>query len=183
MLTISKFSGKCDFCDTISMLGERDGVRNFIENSLIYIGASETPLSVSSEKDLIQYYPYIIVAMYSDNVLGKHIIRLSSESYVDREERSYLEYVVKWLNRIRNRCMRKHITFDIESAVEEVIWNRRDAEQTYELVNRVSNKGKRASIEGIHMSIYEHYRKDLADEMIKEGVDPARYGYERFMEV
>ena len=49
-----------------------------------------------------------------------------------------------------------------------------------ELANRVKINGKKASTDGLHLSIYDFYRKELVEEMVKNGLNPADYGYERF---
>lgn len=41
--------------------------------------------------------------------------------------------------------------------------------------------GKKASTNGLHLSIYDFYRKELAEEMVKNGLNPADYGYEQYV--
>ena len=131
--------------------------------------------------DLIQYYPYIVSsACY--NIKGKSVIYLSSESWVDYEERDYLEFRLKDLLRIYNRCKRKKIEFNVEEALKEVVWRNWDIEPIRELANRVEKNGKKATVDGIHLKMHEHYRRELAIEMIKNGLNPEDYGYGRFVE-
>lgn len=145
------------------------------------MGSYQEPLQISSYKDLIPYYPYLIGTTYYDNAERKSVIRLSSESFVDREERESLEWRLKELIRIYNRCKRKKIEFNVEDAVKQVTWNGWNEEAHRELANRVKDSGKKATVDGIHLKMHEYYRKELVDEMIQNGLNPADYGYGRFM--
>lgn len=131
--------------------------------------------------DLIPYYPHIIGYASYNNAERKAIIHLSSESWVDYEERDYLEWRLKDLLRIYNRCKRKKIEFDVEEVLKEIVWNGYNEEPYRELANRVKEKGKKATIDGIHLKMHERYRKDLVEEMLKNGLNPADYGYSRFV--
>lgn len=173
---MSRFSGKCDLADTIDIHDEK------ILNAKIYVGNSNKPLQINEIKDLIPYYPHIIGAACFDNVDGKSVIHLSSESWVDHEERENLEFKLQRLIRIYNRCKRKKIEFNVEDAVNEICcgnWNR---EPITELANRVKEKGKKTTIDGIHLTMHERYRQELVDEMLKHGLNPADYGYARFIQ-
>lgn len=80
---MSRFSGKCDFYDIISIHG-----LEYILESDVYIGDSDTPLNLTCYKDCIHYFPYIVTtATYNKN--GKSFICLTSKSWVDIEEERY----------------------------------------------------------------------------------------------
>lgn len=81
---MSKFSGKCDFCDVISIRG-----LDYILNSNVYLGSSTTPLPLNSVEDCIPYYPHIVTVAAYDNVNRCGIIRLTAKSWVDIEEERY----------------------------------------------------------------------------------------------
>lgn len=108
-------------------------------------------------------------------------VYITRESFVDREERENLEFRLKELLRIYNRCKRKKIKFDIDEAVEEIVWNGCNEEAYKELAKRVAKSGKRATVDGIHLKMHERYRQELVNEMIKNCLNPADYGYERFV--
>lgn len=130
----------------------------------------------SSIKDLIPLYPHIIVFSTGS------IVCLSLESFVDREERETLEYMLKNILRIYNRCKRKKIEFNVDEALREIVWNGWNEEAYRELANRVKENGKKATIDGIHLRMHEIYRRELASEMIKNGLNPNDYGYGRFVD-
>lgn len=79
---MSRFSGKCDFCDEISFLGI-----NAILNSAIYVG--DQRLQLSCLADCVPYYPHIVTMSYWDTDGARRFIRLSEKSWVDMEEERY----------------------------------------------------------------------------------------------
>ena len=161
--------------DTVEMQGEK------ILNAKIYIGCANVSLQINDMKDLIPYYPYIIRSAYFDTVEGKSVIYLSSESWVDHEERVNLEWRLHNLFTIYNRCKRKKVEFDVDEAVAKITWHGWNDEPYRELANRVKMYGKKATIDGIHLNMHERYRRELVDEMLRNGLNPANYGYERFV--
>ena len=177
---MSKFSGKCDVYD--SLIGINRYTEEELKNNVkIYVGNNTEPLHIEKISDLIPYYPYLIAVGCYDNVERKSVIHLSSESFVDREERESIEWRLKDLIRIYNRCKRKKIEFDVEDAVKQITWNGWNEEPYRELANRVKENGKKAAVDGIHLKMHEIYRKELVDEMLENGLNPADYGYGRFV--
>lgn len=151
-------------------------------NVKIYVGYDNPePLHIEKMEDLIPFYPHIIGSASYNNVERKAIIHLSSESWVDYEERDSLEFKLKKLLTIYNRCKRKKIEFNVDEAVKEVTWNGWNEEPYRELANRVKENGKKATIDGIHLKMHEHYRKELVEEMFRNNLNPADYGYGRFV--
>lgn len=151
-------------------------------NVTIYVGNNPEPLHIEKLEDLIPYYPYIIGSACYNNTERKSVIHLSSESWVDREERECLEFQLKNLLRIYNSCKRKKTEFDIEEVLKKVVWNGWNEQPYRELAERVKEKGKKATVNGIHLKMHEYYRKELVDEMLKNGLNPCDYGdYERFI--
>lgn len=52
---MSRFSGKCDFCDEIEIVG-----LDKILNAEVYVGDNKEPLKLNCLADCIPYYPYAI---------------------------------------------------------------------------------------------------------------------------
>lgn len=201
---MSKYSGKCDFFNHLYVSAETEeeafekfnGTKLYISRSLPddfnwgkvlkeKIDIAEVyykKVEYSSIKDLIPLYPYLVVFGFCDNTDSHNsVVWLSCESFVDREERECLEWRLKELLKIYNRCKRKKIEFDVEEALKKIVWNGYNEELYRELANRVKEKGKKATIDGIHLKMQEYYRQELVDEMIKHGLNPADYGYGRFI--
>lgn len=177
---ISRYSGKCDFKDTLEIHGYT--LEELQNNVKIYVGNSEEQLHIEKMEDVIPYYPYIIGSAWFNNVERKAVIHLSSKSHVDSDEREFLEIELKNILKIYNRCKRKKIEFDVEDAVKKLTWNGWNEEVYRELANRVKRYGKKATIDGIHLRMHEYYRKLLVEEMLKHGLNPCYYGdYERFV--
>lgn len=176
---MSKFSGKCDFYDSAIMIHQYTE-EEFKNNVIIYVGNNPEPLKINSMKDLIPYYPYLVSMAAYNNVERKSVIHLCSESFVDQEEREILTWKLEHLIKIYNRCKRKKVEFDIDAAVKEVCCFGVD-DYVRELAERVKEKGKKATIDGIHMPMRDYYRKELVEEMLENGLDPAEWGYGRFV--
>lgn len=129
-----------------------------------------------SINDLIPYYPYIISFSCGSRVV------LSRRSYVDMEEEDSLQFYLKWIIKEYNRCKRKKVSFNICKVVDEICNNDYNKEPITELAQRVKKHGKKATYEGVHLEMEEYYRKELVKIMLEHGMNPADYGYGRFVE-
>lgn len=164
---MSRFSGKCDFCDHIDIHGA-----DSVLSSDIYIGRNIIPLRFQTEKDLIPYYPHLItVSAYNKESNRSHIC-LSEDSFVDREEEEILTYTLQHLLRYYNRCKRKHIQYDVDEAIKNNLGGWFKPEYYKVLAERVGRLGKKATIEGIHTDLHQHDRQLLYEEMVKNGYSP-----------
>jgi hypothetical protein len=176
---MSRWSGKCDFADTLEVY--KYTLEELQNNVKIYVGKHPESLHIEKMSDLIPYYPYLVGSAWYDNKDRKAVIHLTSESFVDREERETLEFYMKWILKIYNRCKRKKIEYNPIDAVKEICWNSWNREPVMELADRVKEHGKKASLEHIHLRMHEIYRNSLVNEMLDNGLNPADYGYGRFV--
>ena len=151
---MSQFSGKCDLYDSVIAIGKYD--INDIELYLSKDGRNHR-LKLVEPRDLIPYYPY--VPFMSTGCDGKYVAWIS-ESFVDREEREMLESELEWLLKDYRRAKRNKTPFNPDSQ-----WYNKA------LIKRVAELGEKATIEGIHRPISNHYRRDLAEEMEKNGYE------------
>lgn len=177
---MSLYSGKCDVYDTLVSIHQYTE-EELINNVKIYVGNSDEPLKIESYKSLIPYYPYIVASAYFNNKDRQAIISLSSESFVEEEERERLEWYLKDVLRIYNRCKRNKAEFDIEMVVDSLpLFSDKNAVR--EIARRVKESGIKATLDGIHLEFHEHcYRQLLVDKMIENGLNPSDYGYGRFV--
>ncbi len=178
VISMSRFSGKYDLCDALFKYTDDE----LAENISIYIGRDAKRLSVSSRKDIVPYYPYLIICSSYDSRTKSQIIHLASESFVDREERESLKFYLSKFLTIYNYCKRKHEKFHVYAAVADICFFKNNIEVLTELANRVRVAGKKADVSGLRLNMYEFYRRELVAEMLKYGIDPAEYGYARFVE-
>lgn len=81
---MSRFSGKCDFCDMIDIFG-----LDHIINCDVYVGNNEEPLKITCREDCIPYYPYVVSMSSMDTKNKNGYIRLTTRSWVDIEEERY----------------------------------------------------------------------------------------------
>ena len=167
---MSRFSSVSDLKDHI----EINGLENTMK-SKIYVG--DKLLDVKEPKDLIPYYPHTIAMAVCKNGIGD--IYLSKRSYVDVAEEDSLTLYLETMIREYERCKRKNIEFMYDNV--EMVLGCHYEEQKKELFERVKEYGDKATIKGIHLPYKERLKKDLADEMLKHGLNPADYGYERFV--
>lgn len=86
---MSRFSGKCDFCDEIEIFG-----LEHILNSEVYVGNSKEPLKLTCLADCVPYYPHIVSIAYHDNMNNRSCIRLTEKSWVDIEAERYGEHQI-----------------------------------------------------------------------------------------
>lgn len=162
---MSIYSGKCDVYDSLVM------INNMTDFSKVKIYASDNhiiPLRIDSQKDLIPYYPYIVVMMSSNKDEGTSV-HLSGKSYVDAEEEERLQWRLDQLKKYYRRCKRNHEPYDEKEAIKKIcIWDIAEEYET-ELVNRVKLDGERANYIGIHIPMFDEMRKKLYDEMVATG--------------
>lgn len=176
---ISRYSGKCDLYDVVIEI-HKYTLEELRNNVNIYIGDSREPLHIEKTADLIPYYPYIVGFAHYDNVKREAVIILSAESFVDKEEKDRLKRYLKQAIKIYEKCKHKKMDYIIDDVVSEIYWIS-DKEVIEEIVKRVSVSGMNANIDGLHTKMHEYYRQQLADEMERNGLNPADYGYERFV--
>lgn len=90
---MSRFSGKCDFADTISIYG----IDFIIKNCKVFQNQKELKLNKHS---IIKYFPYLVSSMgMSKNSGGT--INLTSESYVDSQNKEKIKWYLEDLQRIK----------------------------------------------------------------------------------
>ena len=86
---ISKFTGKCDFCDDCEMI---HNPQEIIEKSKIYL--SDARVMIKEEKDLIPYYTHLIASASYNKEKG-NVIHLSRDSFINFEEREHLSWKIQ----------------------------------------------------------------------------------------
>lgn len=175
---MSIFSGKCDVYDHFMMFGEDDNITQKeidekIANSKICIRTKdgrEHKLDIKNTYDLAPYFPYIIGLAISSNENSFMII--SSESYVDSEEKSLLEMYLNIMLRNVKKCKRKKQEITEEEILKD-IWNR-ERDYIKRMVDIVKKNGTKTTINDIvaakiHIPSMERQRRYLYEEMISLG--------------
>lgn len=90
---MSRFSGKCDFADTISIYG----IDFIIKNCKVFQNQKELKLNKHS---IIKYFPYLVSSMGMSKDSGG-TINLTSESYVDSQNKEIIKWYLEDLQRIK----------------------------------------------------------------------------------
>ena len=170
---MSQFSGKCDFCDTLWIHGKDEkGIEEFLKNTVIKVrtkdGRAHT-CRVNTIKDAIKYLPYTTtIAFFSQ---GRGVIILSGTSYIDEEEQEHLQYDIDRVLKYWRKCKRNKIKFDETDCYNETYWRcGQEDKALIEIISRVAKDGEKATFEGIHRPMWERYRREWFEEMV-------RYGY------
>jgi len=150
---MSIYSGKCDLADHIEINNDRYLKYDY------YVGKNAIiPLRVNSLKDLVPYYPYLIsMSGWRDN---HGIVILSSDSFVDEEERDHLTWMLDRMKKAYRAAKRKKIEF---VNPDPVFTN------SEEIFKRVKESGENATIDGIHTHFANMCRDALIKEMINVG--------------
>ena len=156
---MSKYSGRSDFFDSLMIYNYTE--EQLKNNVKVYVGNSYIPLKIESYKTLILYYPHLICSSYHNNKEGSAIYHITAESSVDRNEKEILEVYLDRIIEFYDKCKRKKVEFKVEDAIKNAYFIEWNKEQVIEIAKRVELHGKKANIDGIHLRVYEHYRKIL----------------------
>lgn len=169
---MSMFSGKCDFYDgfvAINCDGDEETVEKNLKDLDLYVyGRDMRKHKVESNtiKDIAKYYPYLeVIATYSrDN--GQTII-LSSDSFIDQEEREHLQWYIDDVMKYWRKCKRDKKPFNVDECVEKLHWMNTDIIKT--IAERVAKDGVKAEFEDIHLPLHEYFRRRWFDELVRIG--------------
>lgn len=178
---MSKFSGKCDFFDTVEIYSPKD-----LLNAKVYINKHR--IKFEDESDLIPYYPYIIGSMASsrnEDGSASMTIHLSAESYVDQYEKQTLSNKIKNIvtflrsNKYREKTYDEYVAHfsGHEDEVDRELFDKvlftkfyskplpkemfKEMSKIYGFINK--------ECFGIHTPTCQLYRKELLDEALKNG--------------
>ena len=150
---MSIYSGKCDLYDCAVMIGHYD-----IKKIQLFINKDgrSYPIKLEEPRDLIPYYPYVPYMSTGDSE-GNWKAWIS-ESFIDQEESDMLNWQLKDLIREYKKSKRNKTSFS-----PDIKWYDK------RIIERVKEKGEKATIEGLHRNISNHWRKVLAEEMERNG--------------
>lgn len=168
---MSRFCGKCDFYDHLCIhCDSEEKIEELLSKSDIYITTKdgrEHKLKIETIKDAAKYYPYLIcVGTFSKE---GHTIVLSSESFIDREERDSLRFDIENVLKYWRKCKREKRRFDKDECYNKIHWHITNDDYLKEIIKRVAEKGNNAEFDDIHKPMWERYRKDWFDEMVNLG--------------
>ena len=150
---MSKFCGKCDLYDSLPENPDINKIRLFIEKD-----GRSYPIKLEEPRDLIPYYPYVPFMSTGDG--QGHWCAWLTDSYIDREEKGHLKWQIEDLICEYKKSKRNKTPFSPDSKWYDT-----------RLIERVKEKGEKATTEGIHLSMQNYYRKELAKEMEANGYE------------
>ncbi len=170
---MSQFCGKCDFYDgfvAISGEGDEKKVEENLKKLKLYIyGKDGRDHRVKSDtiKDIAKYYPYLEGCAAYNRETGYNIL-LSSDSFIDQEEREHVGWYVKEVYKYWRKCKRIKKPFVVDECVKALsYWSNTDILRT--IAERVATDGNKAEFDDIHLSLHEYYRRRWFDELVRLG--------------
>ena len=172
---MSVYSGKCDLADHFWMRANtEEDVEKEIARTDFYMWSKngrKHRLDIHTLKDLVPYYPYLIgVACGSKE--GRNTVIIASESFVDQEEREFMEWELRDALKEYRRCKRKKIPFDPDAYYEKYIKTWREHNYSREIVDRVARDGEKADLDGLYSEVKDKWdRGRLAKELKRFGYD------------
>lgn len=184
---MSQFSGKCDIYDTFG-----DASDEFLQNSKFYIygvDGRDHLLDIKTQKDLAKYYPYLTSGYAYEKNKGA-VVRISSQCFIDSEEKDFIMITYKYILRYYNKCKRNKIPYSVDDVCKKqhlIGWLGKDpAEWEVELAHRIGESGDKASIEGLHRPMQEYYRDQWFNYLLDIGYEKDEaymwvYGWRRYL--
>ena len=168
---MSIYSGKCDFYDgfvAIRCDGDEQKIKEKLKKLTLYIrGKDGRDHLVKSDtlKDISKYFPYLESMVITD---GDTIVcYLSSDSFIDREERENREWKASYILQYWRKCKRNKIPFT-EQGCKQSLWFS-DSEEVDEMIHRVAVYGKNAKFDDIHFPLWEWNRRRWFEAMVELG--------------
>ena len=126
---------------------------------------------MDTELDMARYYPYLTSSMVGSK--EGSVIILSSSSFIDEEEKERLEWRLDDVLKYWRKCKRNKTPFNEEEAYEKCkFWGNDDVLK--EIISRVAKVGDKADYKGLHLPMWEHYRRDWYEELVKLGETPIK---------
>lgn len=169
---MSMFSGKCDFYDSFCMIGgdgDEEKINEQLKKLNLFVhGKDGRDHRVKTEtiKDIAKYYPYLEAIGIYDGETGYRIF-LSSDSFIDQEEREHRNYMIEDVQKYWRKCKRKKEKFDPDKCAEELWWD--DKETLKEIATRITQDGNNAEFDDMHFPLWEHYRRRWFEELVRLG--------------
>ncbi len=176
---MSIFSGKCDLYDHYLMIcvddnTTEDEINERISKSTFHIRTKDNKkhrLDIHNIHDLIPYYPYLISIGGFSKEEGDNIT-LSSESFVDYEERQMLDIYLYDILKYARKCKREKKELTKEDILKH-IWIS-DNSLSDKITTIALEKGVKATLKdlydaNIHTRIAEYYRNKLYETMVSSG--------------
>lgn len=172
---MSMFSGKCDFFDSFVAIfcdGEDEKIKERLPKLKLYVyGKDDRNHRVKSDTilDIAKYYPYL-AAIHTGDKDGNSVYILSSDSFIDQEEKQFRDYHINDVMKYWRKCKRNKTEFNEEECYQKVkFWS--DSEELKEIIHRVAVDGPKAEFDDIHYSMWENNRRRWMDELIRLGMD------------
>lgn len=173
---MSRFSGKCDFYDGFVAIwsdGDEEKLKENLKGLKLYVyGKDNRSHRVKSDtiKDIAKYYPYLEGIACASKQDNNFAVYLSSDSFIDQEEREHINWNVEKVLKYWRKCKRKKLPFDEEECFKkEFSWMRWEDNNLREIIHRIAESGDKAEFDDIHDNLHEYYRRQWFEELVRVG--------------
>ena len=118
---MSRWTGKCDFCDDCEMI---HNPQEFVEKSEIYLG--DARVMIKEEKDLIPYYTHIVASACYNKERG-NVIHLSNDSFINSEEKEFIAWRIRDVISVFRKAKREKVDVTLDyMKKQKCYWNSDD---------------------------------------------------------
>lgn len=168
---MSKYCGKCDLYDSLSIWGLVDNGK-FAPDAperirRWHVSVAGKPLDIRKPEDLVPYFPFIVAS----GGFSKEscTVNLSAESYNDSRSKEHFAIAKDYMLRARRKAERRGE--DVLEAVTATLfpWDREEGSPEMVLARRVASEGKKAKYEDLVPGYLGMYRDELVETMVAHG--------------
>ena len=146
---MSNFIGKCDISDTISIYG----IDFILNNCQVFQNGKKLKLNKHS---IIKYYPYLVSSMGMNKDSGG-TINLTSESFVDSQNKERIKWYLEDLQKLKNG---EQTFFDKNTELVTI--------KNIDDDNNISSEKKKELINSYLTSSALYYKVELCKEYLKD---------------
>lgn len=176
VINVSRFSGKCDFYDSFVAIwsdGDEEKLKEKLKGLKLYVyGKDGRSHRVKSDtiKDIAKYYPYLEGICCASKQDDSFTVYLSSDSFIDQEEKEHISWDVERVLKYWRKCKRKKLPFDEEECFKkEFAWRHGREDNLHEIIHRIAENGDKAEFDDIHDNLHEYFRRQWFEELVRVG--------------
>ena len=179
---MSKYSGKCDLYDVLSIYDVLVATDKFADNAMellskwdIRVGYGGPKLVIRSVKDVVPYFPFVETS--GGHSKDHKVVFLTEKSWVDVEAERHYGLMVEYLTKKARYAKRKGLDpVDYMMDCGYLSDSEKNEQGIPELVGRIAVDGKKADWSGLVPGFGKYMRDELYDTMVNFGYSPVEAG-------
>lgn len=172
---MSRYSGKCDIYDELSIHGIIDKSDKFVDDAVdrlkkwdLRLGFRGIQIKIKTVKDIVPYFPFVIGT--SSTLNGHLFATIGTRSYVDEAAHRHYKMMVDFLADKAKKATAKGLD-PIKAMMDSGYLSpiESENEQIIALVGRIAAFGKKADFSTLVPKFWESMREELYKTMLKYG--------------